>query len=143
MDKEDIEHGFPNLAKVGYSITSPKTPDYNCIAWAAEDDETWWWPSRIPRQATLATFIQAYGTLGYVVCDNANYEPDIQKIAIYVDSNKIPTHAARQLPDGKWTSKLGKNEDITHNSLEGLEHWEYGYGNVAIIMKRPFNNRGE
>ena len=40
-------------------------------------------------------------------------------VAIY-QSGGLPTHAARQLSDGNWTSKLGPNIDITH-SLSGLE----------------------
>ncbi|WP_127085872.1 DUF7689 domain-containing protein [Dulcicalothrix desertica] len=27
---------------------------------------------------------------------------------IYTDSNKIPKHVARQLPNGQWTNKLGQ-----------------------------------
>jgi hypothetical protein len=56
-----------------------------------------------------------------------------EKIAIYVLDEK-PQHAARQLPNGKWTSKLGQYEDIEHNALEGLEGSIYGY--VACVMKR-------
>ena len=37
-----IERDFPNLLTTGYEITSPDTIDYNCIAWAAEDNERWW-----------------------------------------------------------------------------------------------------
>jgi hypothetical protein len=44
------------------------------------------------------------------------------------------THAARQLPSGAWTSKLGDWEDIEHNALSGLE--SSFYGRVSIILKR-------
>ena len=45
-----------------------------------------------------------------------------------------PKHAARQLPSGRWTSKLGFLEDIEHalHDLEGTE-----YGAVVLVMKRP------
>jgi hypothetical protein len=36
------------------------------------------------------------------------------------------------LSDGKWTSKIGKDLDIAHDTLEVLEGPEYG--NVYIIM---------
>lgn len=136
-----IEGLFPQLLISGYDITSPSTREYNCIAWAAGNDEAWWWPdpdgywpAGIPKDEDLATFIRAYETLGYVVCKNAGYEDGFEKIAIYVDSDGTPTHAARQLGNGRWTSKLGKLEDIEHGTLEGLHGQTYG--TVAVFMKR-------
>jgi hypothetical protein len=55
-------------------------------------------------------------------------------VALY-GNDLLYTHAARQLPGGRWTSKLGKAEDIQHDTpgvvAGGL------YGNVVAIMKRP------
>jgi len=46
----------------------------------------------------------------------------------------VPTHAARQLENGRWTSKLGELEDIEHD----LHHLASGaYGAVVQILKRP------
>ena len=70
----------------------------------------------------------------YKVCETGQSEPGVEKIAIYVDDNDVPQHVARQLPDGNWTSKLGKGEDIQHDSLDGLEGDLYG--KVAIFMMR-------
>ncbi|MDZ7956612.1 MAG: hypothetical protein RMY34_01680 [Aulosira sp. DedQUE10] len=139
-----IESSYPNLAVNGYKITSQDTIDYNCVAWAAEDDETWWWPDaqnqhywpqNILRKETLEAFQQAYQTLGYEISQNDALEEGFQKIAIYTDSNKVPTHVARQMPNAKWTSKLGQYEDIEHNNLQGLTG-QPGYGEIACIMKR-------
>ncbi len=143
--KTFIERDFPNLVIHGYKLTSPDTTDYNCVAWAAEDNQNWWWPDAqneeywppdVPREETINAFEQAFQTLGYEVCEDDTLEPGFQKIAIYVNSNKTPTHVARQLPDGKWTSKLGQDEDIEHNNLQGLTG-NPGYGEVTCIMKRP------
>lgn len=140
--KEWIEENHPNLVTTGYKITSSDTTDYNCIAWAAGSTEEWWWPDakgqdywppNILREESLTAFIIAYQTLGYEVCENALLETGFEKIAIYVLDGK-PQHAARQLPDGKWSSKLGQYEDIEHNSLEGLEGSIYG--KVSCVMKR-------
>jgi hypothetical protein len=60
-------------------------------------------------------------------------EDDVEKIAIDTDGAK-PTHAARQLADGTWTSKLGQAEDICHQTLDALAGGLYG--NVAQIMSR-------
>lgn len=138
-----LEAEFPRLNNLGYRITSPQSNYYNCIAWAARDLNRWWWPDpnqqyywpeEALRQEVLEAFIQAFSLLGFVRCDNAELEPGIEKIAIYVDSNNKPKHAARQLVSGKWTSKLGRNVDIEHE-LDGLIGTEYG--NVGCILKRP------
>jgi hypothetical protein len=63
----------------------------------------------------------------------------VEKIAIYVRSD-IPSHVARQLPNGKWTSKLGLREDIEHD-LEALEGPEYG--SVVLILSRPEGGQEE
>lgn len=140
-----IERDFPNLASSEYKLTSPDTIDYNCVAWAAEDDQTWWWPDAqnthywppgVPREETLEAFKQAFQTIGYQVCEGDALEEGFQKIAIYTDSNNVPKHVARQLSSGKWTSKLGSDEDIEHVNLQGLAG-QPGYGEVTCFMKRP------
>ncbi|MGH7151714.1 MAG: DUF7689 domain-containing protein, partial [Planctomycetota bacterium] len=42
-------------------------------------------------------------------------------------------HLARQIEDGRWTSKLGEREDIVH-ALRGVEGGSYG--RVARILMR-------
>ena len=143
-----LESRCPNLSSDEYQITSPEATNYNCFAWAAEEDDFWWtptgdpedsvWPDGVPRELTLEAFIQAYGTIGYFPCDNSEVEPGFQKIAIYAKEDSVndagqPTHAARQLPNGRWTSKIGYFEDIEHelNALRG-----YYYGEVVQILKR-------
>ncbi|MEG3858797.1 hypothetical protein QT974_06710 [Microcoleus sp. herbarium12] len=74
--------------------------------------------------------------LGYEICKDDLLEVGYQKIAIYVDLNGIPTHAARQLVNGKWTSKLGWLEDMEHE-LDGLVGDRYGV--VGQILKRAVN----
>jgi hypothetical protein len=46
-------------------------------------------------------------------------EPGFLKVALY-GTGLTYTHAARQLADGKWTSKLGKGEDIEHDSSNNM-----------------------
>lgn len=146
MNKGFIEKNFPNLLTNGYEITSPATVEYNCIAWAAEDIEKYWWPDasrdyywphEIERNETLDAFTKAYELLGYKVCNNATHEAGYEKIAIFVKDNK-PTHAARQLNSGHWTSKLGQCEDIEHFALDGVENEIYG--SAAVFLKRPRKN---
>ena len=60
-------------------------------------------------------------------------EPGFEKVALYGDSEYY-THAARQLPSGKWTSKLGKAEDVEHDSPADLSGGVYA--EVVLVMKR-------
>lgn len=130
---------FPRLAAGNFSITSPTTWRYNCIAWAAGDDTKWWWPVNkywpggSPQSTSLDAFSMMFGTLGYTTADHPDLENGFEKIALYVNSHKQVTHAARQLPSGLWTSKLGQNYDVTH-TLEALEAGFYGM--VGKILKR-------
>lgn len=133
---------FPYAESEGYSEQSPQNAEYNCIAWAAEDAENFWWPNSdnsywpesAPEALNIAAFVEAYRTVGYDLCDNDQLESEFDKIAIYADGG-MPTHAARQLTNGRWTSKLGRDEDIEHHTLHALEGPIYGF--VAKIMKLP------
>jgi hypothetical protein len=139
-----LESLFPNLLPGQYRITSPAEKHYNCIAWAAEDSRRWWWPGPITEEEywppglsheeTLTTFQQAFTLLGFTVCENDVFEPEFEKVALFANSDGVPQHAARQLPNGRWTSKLGKREDIEHDlhALEGT-----AYGSVVLLLKRP------
>ena len=139
----NIETIFPNLRSEGYRQTSPRTKDYNCIAWAAGNKDRWWepadgyyWPLPTPQLTTIDVLIRAFKVLGYTECQDSLLEEGYEKVAIYGEQGDY-THAARQLGTGKWTSKLGQLEDIEHDTLEGLAGSEYG--DVVVIMRRPIN----
>lgn len=137
---------FPHLKPQHCGVDlSPATIDYNCIAWAASDTSNWWWPDDpligygywpdgVERTVTVQAFVKAYRTVDYEVCEDGLLEAGFEKIVIYV-LNGEPTHAARQLADGKWTSKLGPFEDITHSTLICLNGPLYGEPHT--YMKRP------
>lgn len=57
----------------------------------------------------------------------------MEKIAIFSIGREF-THVARQLADGRWTSKLGGIKDIAH-TLESLTGGDYG--DVVGYMQRP------
>ena len=139
----DFEKLFPGLSGTPYRVTSPKDDVYNCIAWAAGRTSEWWWPhdapghywpAGIPKEETLPAFQALFDSLGFSICSDGNLEIGFEKIALFAAGQGIPAHAARQYPNGRWTSKLGKLEDIEHDlqALEGVE-----YGTVALVMKRP------
>lgn len=137
----DLESVFPELKSSGYKITSPFDINYNCIAWAVgENKKCWWpdpngqyyWPDKVQNDNSTEAFIEMFRIFGYEVCDTDKYEKGYEKIAIFAKSSG-PTHAARQLKSGKWTSKLGQDKDIEH-ILESLN--SNLYGEVVCIMRR-------
>ena len=130
---------FPNLTTSNWvPPPSPMTLRYNCIAWAAGDTtKKWWpdpwgigaWPSGVRREVTIQGFIDAFMALGYILCADGAPEPGIEKIALYAKPGPVgmlPTHAAIQLDNGNWSSKLGDFEDIEHFRLEALDGPQYG-----------------
>jgi hypothetical protein len=139
---------FPRLTRIAYRVTSPATPNYNCIAHAAGRSDSWWWPEDAPgvlwpegvaKEATVTAFVEAYAQDGYEECSSPALEAGFEKIALYVDLDGVPTHAAHQLPDGSWSSKLGEWEDIEHATLEALEDYDHlglGYGTVGRLLRR-------
>lgn len=152
----DLPQIFPRLndAEFGLDdVTSRKTPNYNCIAFAAKDEnQPWWpmpdrpgipgllyyyWPEGLPRErpATVGNFIRAFETLDYRQCRDGKPEWGYEKVAIYVDKNDVPTHMARELGDGIWYSKLGDEQDIRHHILSAVENADYG--EAKYFMRKP------
>ena len=133
---------FPNSTNEPFLVTSPETTSYNCIAWAYGDDTKWYWPDssnsyywpeNVPREETIDSFILLFKNIGFEICTNEDFEPGYNKIAIYCNNTQNPTHAARQLETGLWTSKLGPYVDVSH-TLYSLSNGSYG--NVIVFMKR-------
>ena len=133
---------LPYLNRDEYRITSPESDRYNCIAWAAGDTtRRWWpavpdyyWPLEAPPGETLESFPALFAALGYQECPTADLEPGYEKVALFAKDG-WPTHAARQLPNGHWSSKRGRWEDIEHQTLQALAGPLYG--GVARLLRRP------
>ena len=132
---------FPNTSAEPFIQTSHVDVNYNCIAWAASDNTRWYepdpfgnyyWPNEVPRDYTVEAYINLYEFLGYERCENGDFEEGFTKVAVFA-SGAWPTHAARQLENGIWTSKLGPNIDVEHSIfsiVNGL------YGQVVQYLKR-------
>lgn len=141
-----LPKGFPKLTAGNSKVTSLKTKSYNCIAWAAGENHRWWqtadpfgqyyWPPQAPRSSSLSALIAAFRTIGYEPCADGRPEGGFEKVALYERDAKW-THAARQLPDGTWTSKLGSSVDIMHKTPELVSDT---YGEVTCFMRRPISS---
>jgi hypothetical protein len=141
--KADLQKWFSRIGEA-YKITSSYDPSYNCASWAVNDTDRLWdpthpdgyWPDGIDREPTVANFVAAFSTEGFELCDDPAPQEGHEIIAIYSDDDSF-MHAARLLQSGRWTSKLGRSEDIQHETLDqlsGLERSEYG--TVTVFMRR-------
>jgi hypothetical protein len=144
-----LKKDFPNLNWDTFDEKSRATLRYNCIAFAAGDRLRRWWPNiddhhwpsakeGVPQEETLEAFVAAFGTLkpGYLLCGGSALESGFEKVAIYVNpATGKPSHAAHQLPNGRWESKLGRGIDIQHDSLEELDGPLYG--TAVCFLSRP------
>ncbi len=133
---------FPDLGADAPTVDHPPDGRYNCVAWAAGRTDAWWWPGDpagywppgVPDELTVAAVVAALGTVGYSPCLDGRPEPDVEKAAVYARGG-VPTHVARQLPDGRWSSKLGRDCVVSHatpGSVEGAV-----YGTVVEYLRRP------
>jgi len=125
---------FPNLGE--WTETSEETRQYNCFAFAVGDMSRRWepqppgiyyWPPGVNRGYDAASFLDAYKTEGFRQCADGSLVEGREKIALFLNRGGGVEHVARQLPDGRWTSKIGDHEDIAHGSPESLISDDYGY----------------
>lgn len=136
---------FPRLNQQNHRVTSPASLDYNCIAWAAGDIDHWWqpgiyWPIDMPAsEYGLGVLQRLFESMGYETCLDEQPESGYEKVALFADDFYY-THAARQLPNGRWTSKLGSAEDIEHESSNDIAGGLYG--EVKLFLRRAVGSGG-
>ena len=117
---------FPNLANEDFETVGEPSELYNCIAFAAGDTSKWWWPDGInywPPWATgtnrIESLIEVFAGLGYEHCDHNDTEGGYQRVALYEVDGEMK-HAAMQMSNLRWRSKMGQGPVIEHDSPESL-----------------------
>ena len=140
------ESCFPRLAADGYRITSDPSEEQNLSVTRRIDranggtQRKMMFGRMVCRETILSVrLLLFFSTLGYALCDSGTHEAGYEKVAIYSDGDEY-THAARQLADGSWTSKLGPDDDIEHPRPESLAGGKYG--SVVRMLKRPIREAG-
>lgn len=134
---------FPRLRRGLYRRTSRHDTNYNCFAWAVGETHRRWDPTRArtkrnhwPTESTstqLVDAVQAFESIGFHPVDEPTGTAKRQTITLYTAEGHI-THAARLLENGAWTSKLGEDIDIEHDTLEVLGGGIYG--EPSVILER-------
>ena len=145
MTPAEIRINWKNLVEnENFRYTSPKKKAYNCVAWAVgisnlQIDMFYFRDVFDLDSNALDHSASGYAKClsqyyGFELCANLEFEPGFEKIALYEDNNHDFTHAARQLENGKWTSKMGTYEDIEHDTLDAVSG--SFYGKPVLYMKR-------
>ena len=134
---------LPNLSEEDFEIVEQPSERYNCMAYAAGDVTEWWWPDAIsywPPWATddnrIESLKEVFAGLGFEHCDDSKAEDGYEKVALYEVQGTFQ-HAAVQMPNGRWRSKMGQGPVIEHLSPESLSGGMYG--NPTIYMRRALN----
>ncbi len=151
--RKKMERDFPSLSGTAYAKTSDPNGAYNCIAWAAGEDDRWWepgfpsdlgyyWPPGARQGGGVAALVDAYKAVGFEPCQGPNFEPGFEKVAVYATDMGAWTHAARQLEDGRWTSKLGGHEDIAHEHPDHLSGQSMARSGATCDANWPRLDRG-
>lgn len=132
--RSDSQPNWATMKEIG-----PASSEYNSISWAAGDTERWWWPDKFKqlywppeakRQASVGCCVEAFMQLGYEPSQHGALEPGFSKVSIFGDADLV--HAARQVSNGLWTSKLGRSVLVQH----GLSAIDELYGRPAVFMRR-------
>ena len=131
---------FPKLSHEDFEILDQPSDLYNCIAYAAGDTSKRWdpngnyyWPPYATRDSRIESLKEVLAGLGYEPCDDSYLEDGYQKVALYEVQGEAK-HAAVQMSNGRWRSKMGQGPVVEHRSPESLSGGMYG--DATITMRR-------
>jgi len=111
-----LEKTFKKLSSTNYRVTS-NAASYNCLAYAAGDTRVPWdpigepfayWPRRVPKNRKPSTIKLIFARQGFKPRADGSLDPAFEKVAILSVSENEYGHVAIQLPNGSWSSKLGR-----------------------------------
>jgi hypothetical protein len=130
--REQLQDEFPHLDIDNARVLRHEDDNYNCFAWALGFTDRWLNANNYFGTRSKAAFVRAFEAAGW----KKTKRPSGEQVAIYKRGRDV-THVARRTKvDGRyvWTSKLGSNELITHDSPASLEGGYYG--DVVQILSR-------
>jgi hypothetical protein len=141
----DVRSSFPRLQLRYVEVLGPSTRQYNCIAYSLGVNH-WVNPMTGDEKNPLEPMDKLYAQEGYVreADMNCAVEPGKEKLVVYAAINpdatiRSVTHAARQEPDGTWTSKLGSLALIRHTTPEALRGPTYGMPVAVYVRTAPLS----
>jgi hypothetical protein len=133
--------GFPRLGEE-FEVMGPASASYNCIGWSVGNTRAWVWPTPSDQSPTLYDFDSLYGSYGFRRVNALDFKraPSTDKVVLYAmrksDGSIALTHAALQLRDGSWASKLGSLPLIRHLHPNDVAGPSYGVPYVTYVRAR-------
>src|SRR5262249_13960966 len=131
---------FPYLGH-NFQVLGPATPTYTCIAHTLGIHNRVIFVITGPPSDPFSYMDQLYLTQGYrrLPVPDASLQSGQQKIVLYGTLNPNGSirrlqHAALQMPDGNWSSKIGTSILIRHLVPQALNGPEYGQP-VAVYAR--------
>jgi hypothetical protein len=77
-----------------------------------------YWPRQVSEEEVesgdLAEYEPVFRDLGFERCADGSLVTGLEKLAIYASEDEF-AHVAYQRPDGSWSSKLGRLNDVRHD----------------------------
>jgi len=136
----DQRRSFPRLGD-SFEVLAPSTHTYNCISNSLGDYNEWTNPLTAPGSHPLEYMDRLYAKQGFSRASSMNLslESGKRKIVVYAKTKNgklAVTHAARQLSDGTWSSKLGSLSLIRHPYASLLEGPDYGRPVAVYVANR-------
>lgn len=128
---------IPNSESIEYNCISHTLNIDNDICWPY--DENNYWP--VKRELNKESFDSFYEYHGFEKIDflDFSYDPKYIKVALYCKKG-IPTHAAIQINENFWESKVGELGIIKHDLFE-IENETYGEATQIYRKLKSVNER--
>ena len=84
-----------------------------------------WWPSGVDRDYSVSGWGNMLSHYGWRSVDSSRVERGWEKLAVFT-TNHVVSHSCKQLPNGRWESKLGESVILSNHTLEGISDGPYG-----------------
>lgn len=140
---EDLTVAFPSLSGEDFKILEPPSRNFNCVAFAAGDttriwdyNEGYYWPPWATRDSRMESLKEVFAGLGYESCVDGTTEDGYRKVALYEEKGTTQ-HAALQVSNGRWRSKMGQGPVIEHHKPESLSGEVYGVPTTFMKKALP------
>jgi hypothetical protein len=138
-----LGHKFEILGPATGHVNFGDLDAYNCIAWSLGIVNQWVWLNQSKGHPfhVYQAWDKLYASAGYSVVPGMDFsfKPGYQKVVLYGHNTGGGlvdiTHAALQLSDGSWSSKLGGDPLIRHANPDDVAGGLYG--NPLRVYIRP------
>lgn len=132
---------LPNLGQ-NFRVVGKATHEYNCIVHSVGLERGWFQPGVSDKARPMSHMDDFYTAHGFQRAPGMDTAPQdgVERVVVFGMRDETGqvvdvTHAVRQEPNGKWTSKLGTGPLIEHDTLSQVRGGSYGEP-IAVYERR-------